>query len=226
MHPEKRDIREYVHGRKTASTDKQLAEHLEVCEFCAEYAEEIRAQMESLEAAKQEPPGTKAERMKQRIISQAFPPSLIHLQELHSEEPASNQLAADGQQVSPRWEHLKTLFCESPDVVLRLTRDTEMARDYLQVIADDSSLYAHVMVSVPDKDLSVITDANGRADICVHSDDDADLIKLKPPRCVDTQLDCGPSAAISIGVGTDRLWLAGSMLMRFAAPNRRPVPLT
>ena len=165
MHPEKRDIREYVHGGKAAVENKQLAEHLEICEFCSEYAEEIRLQAESLEAAKQEPPGTKAERLKQQIISQAFPPSQIHLQELRSEKLVANQLAADGQEVSPRWEHLKTLYCESPDVVLRLTRDTEMARDYLHVIADDSSLYAHVMVSVPDKDLSVITDAGGRADI-------------------------------------------------------------
>ncbi|MEW6411080.1 MAG: hypothetical protein AB1483_01255 [Candidatus Zixiibacteriota bacterium] len=165
MHPNKDEIKQYILGELSNGGRQQIARHLETCEFCRELADDIRLEVSALRESEKRGIPMAAESMKKKLSWQAFGPKVITLRELHAASVLAGQLAADGKAAKPKLEHLKTLYCESPDVVLRLMRDTELSKDYLQVIAEDSSLYAHIMVDVPERELSVVTDEQGHAEI-------------------------------------------------------------
>jgi len=165
LHPDRDDIKGLVVGALSGEAKRQLEEHMASCEFCREFAEDYRLQIESLKQAGQQPPPTGLDKLKERLWQQTAGIKMIRLSELKPQTAPASRLAADGRASRPRWQHLRTFYSESPEVVLRLMRDNEESRDYLQVIADDSSLYSFVAVDMPGGDVRLVTDENGCADI-------------------------------------------------------------
>ena len=167
MHPSQRDLRGYCDERLAGAAARQVAGHLEQCEFCREYCEEHRALTQAIDAAAAGTIAALDAHRVEEIHRKTLAGMVVDLAPsipIAPQEPAL--LAADGGgAAAARLENLGTLYSENPEVVLRIMRDNSRKRDYLQLVSEDENLVSRVLVQVPELDLSVLTDQNGRGDI-------------------------------------------------------------
>jgi len=115
--------------------------------------------------------------------------STIELRPLLDRSPESPvyHMAADGvQDKNSVVCSIATLCSESPEVILRVMRDTGKGSDYIQVAAEEPGLAAHVMVQVPELGKEFITDADGRAAIDLGEVENIEELKwqIKMPEVV------------------------------------------
>ena len=190
MHPEKSELRAFL--------DQELADprraeevkaHIEVCEFCSEFCADYRQLTESLEHPENDQLPDKLQQLAGRLYDDALRDSLIDLKPLISGggERSVSYLAADGSSDDRSGvRNLATLCSENPEVVLRVMRDPDRGGDYLQLLAEDDRLAAHVMVQLPELDREFITDAEGRADLDLTEVGDLEQLKwqIKMPDAV------------------------------------------
>ena len=188
VHPPRRHLSRLVDGTLEADLSAEVVAHVENCEFCREFCEYLRQFNQAIaEAAKQELP-VAALAQADRLYQAALVSRVIPLQMLSSETAASRMaLAADSEnKESDSVRNLTTLYSENPEVVLRVMHDPRLKGDYLQLIADDPSLVANVLVQVPDKNWELLTDAGGRAEFTTGSLQDFEHLKwqIKLPEAV------------------------------------------
>ena len=175
MHPAQAQLRSFCDGDLDPATAREVEEHVRNCEFCGEFCDEYRSLAESIEAAAEAPLPAEAKRVADYLYRAGFSGGPIVLYPFKRESVAAPvSLAADGpEKTGPRFENLATFFSEKPELVLRIMRDNQQHRDFLQLVSDDDSLISKVLVEVPDTGLSVITDENGRADFQQRYPDNA-----------------------------------------------------
>jgi hypothetical protein len=101
-----------------------------------------------------------------RIFLTLYAASLRSLQTDLLRSSIRRLLAADGEgEFSPPVVNIATFFSDNPEVVLRVMRDTEEKRDYLQLVSADPSLVSNVLVRIPEQDKEFLTDSSGKAEI-------------------------------------------------------------
>jgi len=190
MHPTQEELRGFV-GQKLTDPDRQkeIADHVESCEFCSELCDNYRQLTQPPEFSRQEPLPEKLQRLGDRLYDDALRSSVIDLRPLTAPgtAPSGSLLVADGSADSrSRVHNIATLCSENPELVLRVMRDPEEGGDYLQLLAEDPSLAAHVMVQVPELGKEFVTDANGRADVDLGRAENLEQLKwqIKMPEAV------------------------------------------
>ncbi len=165
MHPLREELIRYVDGSLNESSIARVQEHIDRCEFCRRFVENYRLFGDSLVVAAGEAIPPRALELADRLYRQVLAGRVIGLEPLMSDGSQSPlRLAADGErEFEPRVQNLSTFCSENPEIVLRVMRDLVKEQDYLQLISDNPALSANVMVQVPELDLELITDNNGRA---------------------------------------------------------------
>ncbi|UCD64247.1 MAG: hypothetical protein JSW34_02080 [Candidatus Zixiibacteriota bacterium] len=179
MHPAQYVLRRYCDRHLDPETAGQVEKHVETCQFCREFCEEYRALSQFVDQAAEEALPARAKQAAGYLYRVGYCVEPIVLSLLRQEPSALRvPLAADGTPKDElRFENLATFFSEEPEMVLRVMRDNRKQRDFLQLVSDDSSLVSRVLVEVPDLDLSIITDENGRGDFDRPYPDDASDLK-------------------------------------------------
>jgi len=167
MHPNQSEIRKYCDRRLAEPAERKVAEHLDVCEFCREYCEEHRALAQAIGDAAASTVPTQDSHRVDDIHRQTLAGITVRLApSIPVVPPEPALLAADGSHKAPaRLENLATLYSENPEIVLRIMRDNARNHEYLQLVSEDEHLISRVLVQVPESDLSILTDQNGRGDI-------------------------------------------------------------
>ncbi|UCC44650.1 MAG: hypothetical protein JSU65_01605 [Candidatus Zixiibacteriota bacterium] len=167
MHPTRKELIKFVNDEVIDSQQRgKVADHVAVCEFCSEFCNDYRQLSQPLELSPSEPFPERLQQLADRVYDCAIRSRVIELGPLTAgaaEEPAS-YLAADGTSDEVAGvRSLATLCSENPEVVLRVIHDPSEAGSYLQLMASDPRLAAHVMVQVPELGREFVTDAAGRA---------------------------------------------------------------
>ncbi|RJP70537.1 MAG: hypothetical protein C4532_09175 [Candidatus Abyssobacteria bacterium SURF_17] len=190
MHPSRDDLRHFVDGQLSDSRLRtEIARHLEFCEFCADFCADYRDLTQPLPTEDPSPLSEAEIRLRERLRIAALPGTVIDLLPLTAETSDLSEpyMAADGLPAKkPDITNLATLFSEEPEIVLRVMRDSALGRDYLQVVAADTEMAAHVMVCLPDLGCEFVTDASGRADLDLSGADNIDRLKwqIRMPEAV------------------------------------------
>jgi len=190
MHPTREELRQFA-DQNLADTGRQneIADHVEACEFCSEFCQDYLSLTEDLASPPDKPLPEKLRQLADNLFDDALRSTIIDLKPLTTgtaETPAS-YLAADGEPHRRSGVHSVATFCsENPEVVLRVMRDPQKGNDYLQLLAEDSRLAAHVMVQVPELGKEIITDAEGRAAVDLEPTENLEQLKwqLKMPEAV------------------------------------------
>ncbi|HDS01512.1 MAG TPA: hypothetical protein ENO22_00010 [candidate division Zixibacteria bacterium] len=167
MHPSRFEIEMYLAGRLDDDKKRaEIAEHLKLCEFCSEIAEEFREYLELLYEEDPEIP-LRAYRQAELLANQALEGTIIPLKPIESacdEEIA--YLAADGPEGElPEIVNLVTFYSDDPELVLKVMRNNREKRDYLELIGDEPFQVANVMIRIPEIEHDLITDTNGIASL-------------------------------------------------------------
>lgn len=190
MHPTQEELRGFVDQKLTdPDRQKEIADHVESCEFCSELCDNYRQLTQPPEFSQQEPLPEKLQRLGDKLYDNALRSSVIDLRPLTAPgtTPSGSLLVADGSADGrSRVHNIATLCSENPELVLRVMRAPEEGGDYLQLLAEDPSLAAHVMVQVPELGKEFVTDANGRADVDLGRADNLEQLKwqIKMPEAV------------------------------------------
>ncbi|MBN1212178.1 MAG: hypothetical protein JXA92_06325, partial [candidate division Zixibacteria bacterium] len=167
MHFSKKEIELFVNNELT--DDRKCLEiktHLEECEFCREYFDNYRLYIDSLKQAETEPLPPEAEVLANKLQRAASQRNIIDLVPLIEQAGQETYLAADGEsEKQPDITSLATFFSEDPELVLRVMRDNDKKRDYLQLIGEDTELISHALIQIPDIDFEHITDETGRVEL-------------------------------------------------------------
>jgi len=190
MHPDQNELRAYMN--QEISDPARVAEikaHVETCEFCSDFCSGYHQLTVSIEHESDIALSEKLQDLAGRLIENALANSVIDLKPLVADRDKqfASYLAADGAKAkNGAIRNLATLCSENPEVVLRVMRDPERGGDYLQLLAEDECLAAHVMVRLPELDREFITDAEGRADLDLTDADNLEQLKwqIKMPDAV------------------------------------------
>ncbi|MBU8934904.1 MAG: hypothetical protein KOO62_13035 [candidate division Zixibacteria bacterium] len=179
MHPSRKELAQFVDKKLNPQSISSIEKHLEICEFCRDFANDYRLQNKLLTEAAAEtlPPG--AMTLADSLYNQAIAGRTIHISTLLERgSQASMALAADGdKQFVPSVQNLVTLCSESPEIILRVMRDQRKHQDYLQLISDDPLMTANVLVQIPELNLQYVTDSNGKAELDKALDDSIEKLK-------------------------------------------------
>lgn len=167
MHPLREELNRFVEGQETAQS---TIAHIRDCEFCSLYCERYELLLSEIDAA-----GSLDREDISEIASSLFAgksdPNIIHLSLFHR-IPLPGQrrlLAAEGERAAePVLQNLATWFSQEQDIVVRVMRDTEHAVDFLQVLAPDESLMAHVLIESADSQLTYVTDGQGKVEFALR----------------------------------------------------------
>lgn len=190
MHPTTDELRSFVNQDEIdADRQKEIAEHLQTCEFCSEFCESYEHYSRTPEYGAGQPLPDKMRRLAENLFDTALRCSIIDLKPLvRTDDPTPvSHLAADGVSDKRTGVHSVATFCsESPEVVLRVMRNPKEGGDYLQLLAEDARLAAHVMVQIPQLGKEYVTDADGRASVDLDADEDLEQLKwqIKMPEAV------------------------------------------
>lgn len=165
MHPSAKELRRFLENRLDEPSVGRIREHLQQCEFCREFCDSYQLFLDSISRASKEGLPPKALQLADRLYHDALQGKIVCLTPLMAgdiEVPLA--LAADGdKEFAPHVQNLTTLCSESPEIILRVMRDLDKGEDYLQLISDDPTLSARVMVQIPELKREFITDDNGQA---------------------------------------------------------------
>ncbi len=190
MHPTREELLQFANQELTDPTrQKEIADHVKACEFCSEFCENYRQLMEPPEPLADEPLPEKLRKLADELHEAALRSATIDLKPLTGRvaAPEVSYLAADSApEEQPGVRNIATLCSEFPEVVLRVMRDSREDRDYLQLLARDPRLAAHVMVRVPQLNREFVTDADGRAEIDLQRAENLEALKwqIKMPDAV------------------------------------------
>jgi len=190
MHPSREELIAYLDGNLTDPARREdISRHVEVCEFCGDFCRRYGLLTEPDDLALDKSLPEKLRQLRDSIYEAALGSSVIDLKPLSADgqRPTVSYLAADGTpEKRPSVQNLATLFSEDPEVVLRVMRDSAGKSNYLQVMAEDTRLSAHVMVRLPELKREFITDASGRAEIDLAPDQAFEKLKwqIKMPEAV------------------------------------------
>ncbi|MEW5796085.1 MAG: hypothetical protein AB1772_06955 [Candidatus Zixiibacteriota bacterium] len=167
MHPSRDDLILYIDGTLADLVRRQeISDHVEACEFCAEFCRNYRQLAEPTEPTAAESLPEKFSRLRDSLYESALRSLVVDLKPLISERPEVSYLAADGPSgKQPAVRKIATLYSESPEVVVQIMRNTEQGRDYLQIQSEEPRLAAHIMVQLPELGREFVTDAHGRAEL-------------------------------------------------------------
>lgn len=179
VHPDKNSLNGYIDKTGDPSGFERIKKHLETCEFCREYCENHKLMSAADQETSDLATNSKALKLIDHLYQDSIKGRIFELVPLAA-QPAADQvlLAADGEAVRPGRVHsLTTQISRDPEIVLNLVRDTAGKRDYLQLMAEDQSLVADVLVQIPELDQEYLTDHEGRAE--VESDQAIDWSSLK-----------------------------------------------
>lgn len=166
MHPTKEILEKFVHGLlEERDLEKEIGQHVAECEFCRKYCEQFGRFLESIDQASRSIIPGRADNHAEELFRQALSGKIIPLRPLviESEKVITYLAADDAGRQEPRVQNLATLHSVDPEIVLRLVRDLDQNLDYLQVVSDDPTLAANVMIRLPEIDREFITDESGRA---------------------------------------------------------------
>ncbi len=164
MHPLRSKLRRYVDGTLGDTELREISAHIAECEFCREFCDDYRELINSLNA---EADTSEIGKLGDRLFSQAFPPKIIELKPV-LDEPLKPKysLAADAEPEKRCGIYsLATLGSENPEVVLRVMRNADHNRDYLELLGADSQYVSNVLIEIPELGREVLTNAEGRADL-------------------------------------------------------------
>lgn len=167
MHFSKKEIELYARNELFDNKKQILIEkHLEECEFCREYFDNYLLYIESLKLAETEPLPLEAEVLADKLYRTSWRNKVIDLIPLVKQTEHVFYLAAEGEsEKQPEITSLATFYSEDPELVLRVMRDNEQKRDYLQLIGEDMELISHALIQIPEIDCELVTDNTGRADL-------------------------------------------------------------
>lgn len=178
MHPSKDKLRLFVEqDMKDSGDSDQIAGHVRQCEFCAEFCEEYRLYLESIEEFRGADLPVSAINSANSLLGSAVRGLTVAMHPLADDSESSLRLAADGKSdFEPEVVSIATHCSENPEAVLRIMRDNVRKVEYLHLISDDPALAGHVMIQAPEVGWEFVTDLEGRADI--EQKADIDLSKL------------------------------------------------
>jgi len=190
MHPEQKELTAYLN--KEIDDQARITEikaHVETCEFCSDFCAGYRQLTEPSVDKSDIALPERLRGLAGRLLENALANSVIDLKPLVADRDKSFALylAADGaKSKNGAIRNLATLCSEDPEVVLRVMRDPDQGGDYLQLLAEDECLAAHVMVRLPELDREFITDAEGRAELDLTDTGDLEQLKwqIKMPDAV------------------------------------------
>lgn len=157
MHPSKDDLIKFVSGKLDIKQIQKIKIHVAECEFCSVFVAEYNELYKSGETVEQLP--ERFNNLADKMFQLAVYPNIIELK-LVKFNSRRYHLAADGKTDFVPIENIATLSCSDSDVVLQLIRDNEKKIDYIQLLADT---VAHIVIEVPEKNISFVTDEFGRA---------------------------------------------------------------
>lgn len=167
MHPLQDKLKSIVEGTLDDLSSSEVSDHIEACELCREFCQAYRLLIDSLAEARHEDLPPSAQENADKLYLDAIKTNVIPLLTLANDEKDAYDdvlLAADSQpEPVQAIKNLATLYSEDPEVVLRVMRDSNQGRDYVQLIGDESSLVSFVLVQIPELDKEYITDKSGFA---------------------------------------------------------------
>jgi len=178
MHPLKAMLRRYIDGLLDDKAERvEIESHLNECEFCREYCENYRELNNALDS----PIETSRElgQLADRLYKNAFKSNIIELTSISSPDSKPGySLAADGEAESKKGIYsLATMGSESPEVVLKVMRDTDRDLDYIQLISNQPEYFSNVLIEIPEINREIFTDHNGRADLATSLPDKIEKLK-------------------------------------------------
>ena len=168
MHVGDSDLIRYLAGTLPKERQAAVQAHLEQCELCREVIDDLHEFGESSPIDSTTPLPPAARRQRDQIYQDALRGRVIPLSPLVTDPPAEEpyRLAADGLASDrPDVECLQEYFSESPELVLRLMHSRSDNQSWVQLVADDPNLAAHVLLRLPESGQELLTDSSGRADL-------------------------------------------------------------
>lgn len=168
MHLNRNSLIMMASGQLSPDQSAATKAHLAECEFCREALKNVRAELETESSTDQTPPPDAALALRDRLFAEAIHGSAIPLVPIETEPLPTGPylLAADGATGQrPAVECLREYCSESPDMVLRLMRSSLEQRHWVQLVADDPDLSAHVLLRLPEMGRELLTDAAGKAEL-------------------------------------------------------------
>ncbi len=184
MHPLREELNRLAEGLETAES---IIVHVRDCEFCSTYCERFKMLLSSVESAEVLDPSAIAD-IAAGIFEATTSSKIIPLSRMiHDRLSAQRLLAADGGRANePSLQNLSTWYSQEQDIVVRVMRDTRRAVDFLQVIAPDESLMAHVLIESVDARLAYVTDNLGKVEFGMMQIEDIASVKwqIKLPEAV------------------------------------------
>lgn len=199
MHPSRQELQAFLEKKLTAPTApaepanqtrlREIQSHIEDCDFCAEFCDNYQQLTEPLDVTGDDQLPEKISQLADKLHRAALLGATIELKPLANNTAAGTTitLAADGHDdASPASSGFFTLCSEDPEILLRVMCDPDRGGDYLQLLAEDERLTAHVMVRLPELDREFVTNADGRADLDLTNAGDLARLKwqLKMPDAV------------------------------------------
>ena len=166
MHLSIEEIRKFIENKLQSEELNKVNFHLENCEFCSDLLEKQKLMNEAISESFAQPlPDNFDSEMQKLWQLQSGNSNIIFLNKsIVSAEISITGLAADGTDAGGEViQNLATVYSENPEVVLRVMREMNIAKDYIQIISEDPKLSNHVMVRLPDLDWEVMTDDSGKA---------------------------------------------------------------
>lgn len=167
MHETRKTLKAFVGNELRAEDRDRAQKHVELCEFCSDYVENLRLFKGFHEESAAVPLPSRAIRVRDRLFFEALRSTVIELRPLRDErDPGPHLMAADGRkETQPEIQGLSSFFSEDPELVLRIMRNNRTGQDYLELIGEEPALISGVLIDAPELHREFITDEKGRADI-------------------------------------------------------------
>ncbi len=176
VHPEKTKLKSFVEGKLQNNEFEAVKSHVDNCEFCHEFCEDYKMLLESINWSWSEEIPESAWAFANKLQNVPKARKVIDLRKLIESAidivsaitPTPElALAADGSKQDeihlPRC--IATYYSEEPNIILRVMSYPEQKDKYIQLASEDPSLSSNVILQLPDLNLDILTDQEGRATI-------------------------------------------------------------
>ena len=188
VHPTRETLTAFIEGRLEEAESRRVQSHVNECDFCREFCDDLRLVAETGSLAEIDNLPTSSERLADRLYRDSLSGLVVNLTSFHEDaEGRESPLAADNERDADFSDRRAiTLYSADPEIVLRLMIGPNPDDNYVQLIADDAALVSHVLLQSPQLGKEFVTDANGRADLGAGPVEFTDEIKwrIKMPDAV------------------------------------------
>lgn len=161
MHPSRDELSRFVFSTRAGQpADASVRAHVQLCEFCREYCDNLAEFLQEEERAYQST--ISVDEMVSRLAQ--TPARIIPLSRLDDADYREQLLAADSggaNTLSAR----SILVSETQDLVLTIASDPAGQSAQLQITTAEASAAAFLLLEAPEIGRSFVTDANGRVEI-------------------------------------------------------------